>query len=891
MGQPRSRLLARSIRRHLTRHPWHLGLSILGVALGVAVMVAMDLAIQSSREALRVSMETVAGRATHHVLGGAPGLSDSLPARIRIDGGIREAAPVVEGFVTSPLLPGRPLRMLGVDPLSEAPFRPWLDGGPGAEVDGLGLMTRRGAVLLSRETAEAAGVEEGDAFAVEAGGITDSMFVAGVLEPGTRSARVGLRDLLVADIAEAQDRLGRTGRLDRVDLIVPPGSAGDAAIQELKALLPAHARIEATGTREAALQEMIRAFDLNLTALSLLALLFGVFLIYNTMTFSVVRRRRTLGTLRALGVSRGQVVRGVLAEAAVLGIAGSLVGVAAGVILGRGLVTLVTRTINDLYFVVAVEGLTLPPEVLLKGGVLGVGATLLAALPPVWEAASVTPRDAMIRSAVEDTARRSVPRAAGLGVGLGAVGAGLLVLPDTALFTAFAGLFCVIVGMALLTPAVTVLLMRVLRAPARSVAGILGAMAARGVVTSLSRTAPAMVALVIAVSVTVGLGVMIQSFRGSVAQWLDVTLQADLYVSPPEVISARVDGRLPGGLADSVRMLPGVAGVSTYRGVEVETQEGPVRLVALDLDPRGESGIDLIQTLRGREDALDRFREGAGVLLSEPLAFRRGLEAGDSLEVMGAAGRDRLEWIVLGIYRDYGSERGAVMLSRRTYDRIWDDPAISSLGVFLEPDVDGEAVAEAIRGLSAADTVRRLAAADTVRGVVAADTVRQVAVGGHDGAIAASVLVRSNRDLRDASLEVFDRTFAITRVLRLLAFGVAFIAVLSALMALQLERGREMGVLRANGMSPWQMWSLITSQTGLMGLVAGILAVPAGLVLAVVMIFVINRRSFGWTLDMIVSPGILLQAAGLALIGALLAGIYPSWRMARISPAAALREE
>jgi len=694
---------------------------------------------------------------------------------------------------------------------------------------------------------------------------------------------VGLRDLLVADIAEAQDRLGRVGRLDRVDLIVPPGSAGDAVLSELEALLPGHARIEATGTREAALQEMIRAFDLNLTALSLLALLFGVFLIYNTMTFSVVRRRRTLGTLRALGVSRGQVVRGVLAEAAVLGIAGSLVGVAAGVILGRGLVTLVTRTINDLYFVVSVEGLALPPEVLLKGGVLGVGATLLAALPPVWEAASVTPRDAMTRSAVEDTARRSVPRAAGLGVGLGAVGVGLLLLPDEGLLWAFAGLFCVIVGMALLTPAATVLLMRMLRGPARRVGGILGAMAARGVVTSLSRTAPAMVALVIAVSVTVGLGIMIQSFRGSVAQWLDVTLQADLYVSPPEVISARVDGRLPRGLADSVRGLPGVAGVSTYRGVEVETEEGPIRLVALDLDPRGESGIDLIQTLRGREYAMERFRQGAGVFLSEPLAFRRGLEAGDSIAVMrgagpdGGAGPDRAEWIVVGIYRDYGSERGALMMSRRIYDGIWDDPAISSLGVFLEPGAHGEAVAEAIRGVAVADRGREMAVTDTGR---------VIAAGGRDGAAGAPVVVRSNRDLRDASMEVFDRTFAITRVLRLLAFGVAFIAVLSALMALQLERGREMGVLRANGMSPWQMWSLITSQTGLMGLVAGVLAVPAGLVLAVVMVFVINRRSFGWTLDMIVSPGILLQAAGLALIGALLAGVYPSWRMARMSPAA-----
>jgi putative ABC transport system permease protein len=153
------------------------------------------------------------------------------------------------------------------------------------------------------------------------------------------------------------------------------------------------------------------------------------------------------------------------------------------------------------------------------------------------------------------------------------------------------------------------------------------------------------------------------------------------------------------------------------------------------------------------------------------------------------------------------------------------------------------------------------------------------------------VLIRSNRDLKAASLEIFDRTFAITGVLRLLAFIVAFIGVLSALMALQLERGRELGVLRALGVTPRQVGKLVTVQTGLMGIVAGILAVPAGLLLAVVMIFVVNKRSFGWTLELELAWPILTQAVGLAVVGAILAGLYPSWRMAKTSPALALREE
>ena len=848
-----SRPLVRAGRRHLFRHPWQLILSVLGVALGVAVMVAMDLAIQSSREAFRVSSETVAGRATHQLLPGATGVPDRVLAELRVEGGVRGAAPVVEGFVTSPLLPDRPLRLLGLDPFSEAPFRPWLAGGPGTGVDGSLLLVQSGAVFLSRETAEAAGVGEGDRLPIRAGAREGELEVAGILDPEDRASRLGLRDLLVVDLAEAQAQLDRTGRLDRIDLILPDRTGEEERVQ---ALLPDGIRLERAGSREATMAEMIRAFDMNLTALSLLSLVFGIFLIYNTMTFSVVQRRGTLGTFRALGATRSQVVGSVLGEALLLGALGSVLGLVGGIILGRGLVRLVTRTINDLYFVVSVEGLALPPGALIQGAALGIGATLLAALPPAWEAGSTSPREAMTRSSVEGRVRSAVPRVALAGSAFLLVGVALLLVPTLELAPAFAGLFAILLGFALLTPITTVWVVGALRPPLGRLMGIIGAMAARGVVTSLSRTAPAMAALVIAVSVTVGLGVMIQSFRGSVVQWLDVTLQADLYVSNPSLVSARAEGELPPGLAVGAREIAGVAGVSTYRGVDLLTDYGMTRLVALDLDPRGESGIDLLDAPGGPERVFQAFRGGEGVLASEPFAFRNGLAPGDQVRLDGEGGTIHLP--ILGVFRDYGSDTGALMMARSLYDRLYDDPEVTSLGIFLEEGVDGEQVADAVRALAGE---------------------------------ASPVVVRSNRELRELSLEVFDRTFAITRVLRLLAFAVAFIAVLSALMALQLERRRELGVLRATGMTPEQGWGLITTQTGVMGVVAGILAIPVGIALAVVMIFVVNRRSFGWTLDMVVGPDLLVQAVGLAVVGSLLAGVYPSWRLSRTSAAEALRGE
>ena len=874
-----SDLVGRATRRHLVRHPWQLVLTLLGVSLGVAVTVALDLAIQSSREAFRVSSETITGRATHQVLAGPSGLPDALVGRLRMEGGLREVAPVVEGWGVHPDQPDRPLRILGVDPFAEAPFRPWLAGGPTGEVDGARLVTEAGAVFLSAGTAASLGVEAGDPLPLRIGGTQPVLRVAGVLDPSDALARQGLRDLLVVDLAEAQDLLESLGRLDRIDLRIPERwraeAGGEAALLEaLEALLPGDARLVAAGTREATMEEMVRAFDLNLTALSLLGLLFGVFLIYNTMTFSVVQRRRLFGTLRALGTTRRRILAAVLGEALALGAAGAALGVALGVVLGRGLVLLVTRTINDLYFVVSVESLALPPEALLRGAFLGIGATLLASIPPAWEATTVSPREALARSTVESRVRELVPRAALLGLGLLLAGTALLALTSRSLGAAFGGLFAVLVGLALIVPAATVGVLGVLRPLLGRVAGIIGAMAARGVVTSLSRTAPALASLVIAVAVVVGLGIMIQSFRGSVVRWLDVTLQADLYVSPPGVVANRPEGRLPGALADVAADLPGVAGVSTYLGTELVTERyGMTRFVALGLDPRGERSLDLMEGGDPAGRAFERFRAGEGVLVSEPFAFRHDLGVGDPVALPRAGpggassgsenfGGETLP--ILAIFRDYGSEAGTVMVAREAWDSRLGDAAeaeVTSLGLFFEPGIADDPVA-----------VERIAA-------------------GLREAAGAPLEIRSNRDLRALTLEVFDRTFEVTRVLRLLAFVVAFIAVLSALMALELERGRELGVLRATGMTPRQTWGLVTLQTGLMGAVSGLFALPVGVALAAVMIHVVNRRSFGWSLDMEVGLALPLQAVLLALVGALLAGVYPSWKMSRTAPSAALRGE
>ncbi|HET9982290.1 MAG TPA: ABC transporter permease [Longimicrobiales bacterium] len=844
--------LWRSSLRNLLRHPWQAALSVLGIALGVAVVVAVDLATGSASRAFTLSTEAVTGRATHEVVGGPQGVPDSVYRRLRVDLGIRPIAPVVEGYARAPAYPGRPFRVLGLDPFAEGPFRAYTAQlGRGARV--AELLTRPGAVLLSAGTARELGLRAGDTLVVHAGGRAHPLVLAGVLDPSDEASRRALEGLLLADIATAQEAVGTPGHLSRIDVLAPAGVAGEALLARIRGALPPGASLEATSARTAAVAGMTRAFELNLRALSLLALVFGMFLIYNTMTFSVVQRRPLLGTLRAVGVTRREVFTLVLGEALLIGLAGTAVGLLLGVALGGGLVRLVTRTINDLYFVVSVRGVSLSALSLAKGVLLGLGATLLAAAAPALEATSAPPRAVLSRSLLEGRARRAAPRAGVAGAGLLLLGGGLLAVPSRSLLLSLSALFVLILGAALLVPLATLALMHAFRPVAGRLFGVPGRMAAAGVSATLSRTAPAVAALSVAISVGVAVGVMIGSFRGTVVRWLESTLQADVYVSVPGFSSTHSDVPMDAALARRLAATPGVAAVTTNRNVTVPSPLGDVRLVAVQAPPGAH------RPFRFKEgepaEVWARFDRGE-VVVSEPFAYRHGLRAGSTVPLRTDRGERAFR--VAGVYYDYASEQGTVFMDRHAYDAVFDDQAISAVALTAAPGVDADTL------------VRRLRAR--------AGTGQEL-------------WIRSNRGLREATLVVFDRTFAITAVLRVLALAVAFVGVLSALMALQLERARELGVLRATGLTRGQLWGLVSGQTALMGLAAGLLAIPVGTMLAAVMILVVNKRSFGWTLEMSLPPAMLLQGVAVAVGAALLAGLYPALRMARTPPAVALREE
>ena len=847
-------------RRYLLLHPWQTVLMIVGIMLGVGVMVAIDIANSAASRAFDLSTESIAGKATHQVVSGPAGLDERVYAALRTSGLPYPSAPVVADYVTSPQLGDRPLQLLGVDPFAEAPFRSYLVAQGAGSVSNpvdvgqlVTFLTRPGALLISEGLADEYGLTTGDKVTLDASGRVSAGFVAGLLRPEDRLAQRALDGVILADIATAQEALGQLGRLSHIDLILPEDDP--SALEQVRALLPADARALPVAARNGALEQMTAAFRTNLTALSLLALVVGTFLIYNSMTFSVVQRRPLFGTLRCLGVTRGEIGWLVLGEAALVGLIGSALGLGLGVLLGQGAVRLVTQTINDLYFVVTVRGIVIPPESLIKGAVAGLAATIAAAAAPAWEAASAPPRMALNRSAIEDRARRLLPGLTLGGFGMIALGAAMLLVPTRSLVVSFGGLFGLTVGFALLAPATTLLLGRAVLPLTNALFGAPGRMAPRSVTGALSRTAVAIAALMVAVSVTVGVGLMVGSFRATVVNWLSQTLWGDVYVSAPSITATRSPEPLDPRVGQVVKNWPGAVRWDVLRSTDVSSPEGTVALTAVSDEDFTAPRI-FVSTDGSREDVRRAVESGA-VLASEPLANRLNLPARGA-KVTLYTDRGPKEFPVAGIYRDYSNSQGTVMMGLDLYRQHWNDDTITAALLVLKPGEDVD------------ETVRQL------RGQLA----------GIQG-----VVVRPNAALRNDALAVFDRAFAITGALQLLAAIVAFIGVLAALLSLQLERAREMGLMRAVGLTVQQLRGLVFLETGLMGAVAGLLALPTGLALAIVLIFIINRRSFGWTMQLFPDPAVFVQALALAIVAALLAGIYPAIRMGRMAAAEALRGE
>jgi len=842
-------LPAAAVLRHLLHHPAQLVLALAGLAVGVATIAAVDMATTSAARAFELSLDAVNGAATHEIAGGPAGIDERLYVALRRAGLPIQFAPVVEGYAE---IGDRTLELIGIDPFASPAFD------DGREASGAGALpfadfarwfNQSGTVMMAAATAAELHLAPGASFSLEVSGRTSrAQFLAplGAERPGDEA-------LVLTDIAQAQEWLHLPGRLSRIDLRVPAGRDGELALAHLEKQLPAGTIVRAVGSRTRENLDLASTFTVNLQAMSLLALLVGFFLIYSAVSFAVVQRRALVGVLRALGATRREVLATLLGEAALIGTVGAVLGLFLGVLIGHALVRLVAGTINDLYFVVAVSRVTLPVSAIAKALFAGIAVALIAAAIPAVEAAGSSPQLGLKRSVLEERSTGASRWLLLLSALLGAAALAVVFASARSLLAGFVALFLLLLAVAALAPAV-------LRAAARVAAELIAhgspvaRLALNDIAASLSRTGVAVAALSLAVCAMIGVALMVDSFRESLHGWLGRTLRADFYVTAPGPGFARPERRIEKDVAAALIATPGIVAHSESRRVRVESPSfGAVSLDALALAPQSYAGFQL--TAGDAATVWSAYERGA-LVISEPLAWRLRLGVGDRLTLDTVRGPHA--FAVAGIYREYGNDRGTALLNRAVYEAWWQDDALTALGLYLAPHVD--------RG----KVIARLDAAAAGR---------------------QALLIRSNADIRELSMSIFERTFVITRVLYWLTAGVAALSLVSALVAWELERARELALLRSLGVTPRGIAFLIEAQTGFMGLVALLTALPAGVLTALMLIDVVNRRAFGWQIDLHVHPQAFAAAAAVALSAALAAGLYPAWKSALAPLAQAIREE
>jgi putative ABC transport system permease protein len=820
------RLILRPLRRDLARTL----LTVLAVALGVAVVVAIDLAGDAATGSFRSSMETLSGKTDLEILanGGIDekwiGVLDSLP----VDAAF---APMMEAQGSLAGVGG--VTIYGVDLVAASHGQG--SGGPA----GAGISRALASRLHLTPPASLAVTLPGGSRQIAIGRVVDA----------------GPAEFLVLDIADAQQFLGRYGKLDRIEVTVAPHEDFARVEKAVHAALPSGYLVEKPGVRNEENQRMVRAFRWNLRVLGYISLVVGAFLIYNTISVSVVRRRAEIGTLRAVGASRGTVFGLFLTEALLLGAIGSLMGVALGRLLASGIVGLIAQTVNALYTSSRPSPVELTAAEAWTGFFTGVLVAFISALKPAREAMQVAPTEAMSRGAHEHRAllrwRRSLLWAA-----LFALAAGAMSLAPAWHGYPVCGYLAALLAIAaaaFASPAVVLAVNRATRGLTRRSAESL--LAGRSLTASLSRTSVVVAALATAIAMMASVGIMVSSFRETVALWLDVQLRADLYVrtAMPSGAGAYppMDARVPALLA----AIPGVAAVDDFRATEFHYRGERATLGAghLDIVRRygrlrflgGENRDAILRSLPGRDRAV----------VSEPFALRYRIHVGDRLTV--PIGSQTVVLTVAGIYYDYSSSQGYVIVDRSTILKYLPGLVPTNAAVYLNPGADAEQVRREI----------------------------QLRTAGYGIAIA------RNSDLRRTSIEIFDRTFAITWALEAVAILVAMLGAANSLLALVLDRRRELGLLRFLGASARQVRGMILTEAAFLGLLAAILGVALGLALSLLLIYVVNRQSFGWTIQFHLPVGLLAGAVLLVWVVTVLAGIYPARVAARMNPIEVIQEE
>ncbi len=828
--------------RYYRRHRMLALLCLMGISLGVGIVIAVELINDSALKSFASSVDFLSGKADYSIISEYGRIDEKKFLEIWRNPKSRAASPIIETMADTVETSPEAVRFIGIDPFFDRQIRGFVPQN-GESIDFIKFLggSPPGA-YASEYLLKKFRLNAGDFLNISVAGIDHKIKLLGkipVQTPGNEN-----ENLVIMDISAAQEIFGKLGVLDRIDIISPHSK------EDYSTDLPDGLKLTSANDRKSTLQAMLYSFQLNLAAMSLLALFVGVFLIYNFSMFSVLSRREDISLLLTLGADRKSLVTSFLMESALLGILGSLLGIFFGYIVAWWSIDRVTGTISELYFHVHASQVVLTPALAIAGLFIGFAATLTGIAMPALEVAVTPPVLGMKRRSIEDKAHGVKGLLFFAGIFCSLVAAVCAWASRYSIFWGFVSAFALTLAFALFTPSFlspfshyTGLLVK------KGLKSLEGFLAARTIKASLSRTSIAVAALATALSMTIGVDTMIYSFRNSVKAWLDGSLQGDVYISPG---TTKWDHPLPPELIEFTTQHPMVDAVERYSTHEVYLQGKPVRIRVMEaeiLEPRAEFTF-----LQGKTGAWDRLKAGQ-VFVSESLSYKFEVGIGDKIQLNTPKGQS--EFTIGAITRDYSSDQGTIQIDRAVYESIWNDTRVQSISLFLKPGASYEEVRKAV--------IDKFPGLD------------QTFV--------------SNAKMRENILVIFDKTFAPTATLKGVSLLVALLGIATALMAILMERSREMAVLGYLGLTPRELGKMNVYQAISMGFASFLIAAVCGLILTLIIIYAINYRSFGWSIDIYIDPGIFAKTLVLTIIACAASSFYPTLKLVRSGGIRNLDEE
>ncbi len=846
------RYFLRALGAHWRHHRTLFLLSAFGVALGVASVLSIQILNANALAAFSGSLEAVSGEADLTVLGRLPALDESLYPKVLGAPGVQGAWPLWRRTVA---LRGRDrffLEVIGVDFFApmQLPVSGVGEGGErqeAAEEFLRGALLEPGWVAVTPELAGEMGWAEGDTFAVSSGSRSVTLRVGARIDFRSVAPLADPR-MMVMDIAQAQNLFGRPGEIHQIDVTLRPDADLRSTARRLEERLGPAAMVRTPEQREQQAAGLLAAFRLNLTALSLISLFVGVFLVYTTTQASLQRRRREFGLLRSLGATRGQVLGLILGEALLLGAVGTAAGLPLGYHAARANVDLVSSTLSNLYLLQGIASLRLPRSFFLLAAAIGLGGALAGGIVPALDMSRRRARSLLVPFGLHERIRTLAGGlAAAALVLLAAAGGWFQLWGRTWRMGGFLLGAVLMVALPLLTPLLIQAVVGRIR-PARFDLGF----ALKGLSARLQTSAFAVAALGVAVSMLFGVTLLIAGFRRTVDTWVGASVQADVYVTPESWARGRSEAALDDSLRAALAAWPGVRAVDVLR--QFLAWSGDRQITVNGVDVTIEAGESRFLLVAGDlEEARRRMRAGE-ILVSEPLARKERLAAGDTLRLAGPEGPVGLR--IAGVFYDYTTEGGAAAVDLRTVERIFGPGPLNTVALYLEAGRDPERTVDELRA--------------------------------HFPGL--PVIFRSNRRLREEVLAIFDQTFAVTRILQGMSLLIAVSGIALTLIIQARERVAELALYRSLGARRRQIFGTFLGEGLAIGVLGLLLGAVGGAGLAVILVRYINPAWFGWTLRMDWPWGALARQAATILFAAAAAAAYPALRASRV-PATELSRE